>query len=64
MAPASDQRRVTMKLVYRHALTVDWAGIGLPTGSTTGGVWDDDDAGQHWSALPARLAQIHAAWMG
>jgi hypothetical protein len=42
---------------------MDSAGIGLPTGSTTGGVRDDDDAGEHWPALPARLPPIHAVWM-
>jgi len=42
---------------------MDSVGIGLPTGSTTGGVWDDDDAGEHWPALPARLPPIHAVWM-
>jgi hypothetical protein len=51
-------------LVYRHALAVDAAGIGLLMGSTTGGMWASDDAGEHWTALPARLPPIHAVRMG
>jgi hypothetical protein len=60
---AGHPRQACYDLVCRHALAMDSAGIGLPTGSTTGGVRDDDDAGEHWPALPARLPPIHAVWM-
>ena len=51
-------------LVYRHALAVDSAGTGLLMGSTTGGLWSSDDAGDRWTALPARLPPIHAVRFG
>jgi hypothetical protein len=47
-------------LVYRHALAIDATGKRLAIGSTTGGVWTTDDAGDHWAALPARLPPVHA----
>ena len=51
-------------LVYRHALAVDASGEGLLMGSTTGGVWASDDAGDGWSALPARLPPVYAVRFG
>ena len=51
-------------LVYRHALAVDSAGRGLLMGSTTGGLWASDDAGDHWTQLPARLPPIYAVKFG
>jgi hypothetical protein len=33
-------------------------------GSTTGGVWASDDAGDHWTALPARLPPVYALRFG
>jgi photosystem II stability/assembly factor-like uncharacterized protein len=51
-------------LVYRHGLAVDPGGIGLAMGSTTGGVWTSADAGEHWTALPARLAPVYAVRFG
>jgi len=27
-------------------------------------MWNNDDAAEHWSALPARLPPIYAVWMG
>ncbi|HEY9023734.1 MAG TPA: sialidase family protein [Burkholderiaceae bacterium] len=51
-------------LVYRHSLVVDPQGVGLLMGSTTGGVWTSGDAGEHWTALPARLAPVYALRFG
>ena len=51
-------------LVYRHSLAVADDGDNLMMGSTTGGVWASDDAGDHWTALPARLPPIYAVRFG
>jgi len=51
-------------LVYRHGLAVDGTGNGLLMGSTTGGLWASDDAGEHWSELAARLPPIYAVRFG
>ena len=51
-------------LVYRHGLAIDSTGTGLLMGSTTGGLWASDDAGEQWSALPARLPPIYAVRFG
>ena len=51
-------------LVYRHALAVAGDGTTLMMGSTTGGVWATGDAGDHWTALPARLPPIYAVRFG
>lgn len=51
-------------LVYRHGLAVDGTGDGLLMGSTTGGLWASDDAGDHWSELAARLPPIYAVRFG
>ncbi len=47
-------------LVYRHALDVDATGNRLAMGSTTGGVWTTDDAGETWTELEARLPPVYA----
>lgn len=51
-APAYD-------LVYRHALAVDATGTRLAMGSTTGGFWTSDDAGEHWREVSAHLPPIY-----
>lgn len=51
-------------LVYRHGLAVDTTGNRLLMGSTTGGLWASDDAGEQWSELPARLPPIYAVRFG
>ena len=45
-------------LVYRHALAVDGAGVRLAFGSTSGGLWISEDAGDSWTALEARLPPV------
>lgn len=47
-------------LVYRHGLVVDDAGQTLALGSTTGGLWTSEDAGESWRAARTRLPPIYA----
>jgi hypothetical protein len=47
-------------LVYRHGLAVDADGATLVMGSTSGGVWLSEDAGDSWAALDARLPPVYA----
>lgn len=47
-------------LVYRHGLSVSDDGVSLLMGSTTGGVWSSDDAGDSWQPLDARLPPVYA----
>jgi hypothetical protein len=47
-------------LIYRHGLEVDESGERLAMGSTTGGLWTSDDAGDRWSEVPVRLPPIYA----
>lgn len=47
-------------LVYRHGLAVDDTGDRLVMGSTTGGLWFSDDAGDSWNISAARLPPIYA----
>ncbi len=51
-------------LVYRHGLAIDTTGERLLMGSTTGGLWTSDDAGEQWSAVPSRLPPIYAVRFG
>nr|WP_218884329.1 sialidase family protein [Burkholderia guangdongensis] len=51
-APAYD-------LVYRHGLAVDATGTRLAMGSTTGGLWTSDDAGESWHEVSAHLPPIY-----
>jgi photosystem II stability/assembly factor-like uncharacterized protein len=46
-------------LVYRHALAVDSTGERLAFGSTTGGLWVSEDAGESWAAVDARLPPVY-----
>lgn len=47
-------------LIYRHSLEVDESGERLAMGSTTGGLWLSEDAGERWSQSPFRLPPINA----
>lgn len=47
-------------LVYRHGLDVDATGDRLVMGSTTGGLWFSDDAGETWRTVSANLPPIHS----
>jgi photosystem II stability/assembly factor-like uncharacterized protein len=47
-------------LIYRHALDVDETGVRLAMGSTTGGLWASDDAGESWRLINAHLPPIYA----
>ncbi len=51
-------------LVYRHGLALADDGRTLLMGSTTGGLWSSDDAGEHWVAVKAHLPPIHAVRFG
>lgn len=51
-APAFD-------LVYRHGLVVDSTGTRLAMGSTTGGLWISDDAGESWLEVSSHLPPIY-----
>jgi photosystem II stability/assembly factor-like uncharacterized protein len=51
-------QRHAYDLVWRHALDVDATGERLAFGSTTGGLWISEDAGDSWSALEARLPPV------
>jgi photosystem II stability/assembly factor-like uncharacterized protein len=46
-------------IVYRHALDVDTSGDVLAMGSTTGGLWTSDDAGDTWQALSEHLPPVY-----
>lgn len=56
-APAYD-------LVYRHGLAVDASGTRLAMGSTTGGLWVSDDAGESWQEVSAHLPPIYHVSFG
>jgi photosystem II stability/assembly factor-like uncharacterized protein len=51
-------------LMYRHALDVAADGRSLLMGSTTGGLWASDDAGDHWRTVSLNLPMIHAVRFG
>lgn len=46
-------------LVYRHCLEVDSTGQRLAMGSTTGGLWISDTAGETWQCLSRDLPPIY-----
>jgi hypothetical protein len=52
--------RDAFDLVYRHGLDVDERGERLVMGSTTGGLWASDDAGESWQLVNAHLPPIYA----
>jgi len=47
-------------LVYRHGLAVDSTGTRLAMGSTTGGLWISEDAGDAWQCVSLNLPPIAA----
>ena len=57
-------QRDAYDLVYRHGLAIDGSGMRLAMGSTTGGLWITEDAGERWRAVDARLPPIHAVTFG
>lgn len=51
-------------LVYRQGLTLAPDGVTMAMGSTTGGAWISEDAGESWLALEAQLPPVAAvAWV-
>jgi hypothetical protein len=46
--------------LYRHGLDVDSTGTQLAMGSTTGGLWVSDTAGERWQLVNAHLPPIYA----
>ena len=47
-------------VVYRHALALDPSGDRLAFGSTTGGLWVSEDAGDRWISVTHTLPPIYA----
>ena len=48
-------------IVFRHALDVDATGEILVLGSSTGGLWISEDAGDTWKTISNTLPQIYVA---
>jgi hypothetical protein len=46
-------------IAYRHALDVDPTGNSLAVGSTTGGLWTTDNAGDDWRQISSDLPLIY-----
>ncbi|MEQ8193113.1 MAG: sialidase family protein [Rhodospirillales bacterium] len=46
-------------LVYRHGLAIDGTGKQLVMGSTTGGLWVGDTAGEQWTTVSSHLPPIN-----
>ena len=46
-------------IVFRHALAIDDSGECLAMGSSTGGLWVSEDAGESWTCLSSHLPQIY-----
>lgn len=51
-------------LIYRHALDVDVGGNVLAMGSTTGGLWLSEDAGESWRTISTHLPPVYAVRFG
>ena len=51
-------------IVFRHALDVDRRGEKLAFGSTTGGLWASDDAGETWQCLSHNLPPVYCLRFG
>jgi len=47
-------------VVYRHALAIDGTGDRLAFGSTTGGLWVSENAGDSWSMVSHTLPPVYA----
>jgi hypothetical protein len=57
-------QRHAYDLVWRHGLDVDRTGKRLAIGSTSGGLWISEDAGDSWTAVDARLPPIAVVRFG
>jgi len=53
-------QRDAYDLIYRHGLAVGADGKWLAMGSTTGGLWASEDAGEHWQLVNAHLPPVYA----
>jgi hypothetical protein len=51
-------QRHAYDLVWRHALDIDAGGERLAFGSTSGGLWISEDAGNSWTMPEMRLPPI------
>ena len=51
-------------LIYRHGLAVSSDGNTLMMGSTTGGLWVSEDAGDSWVTLSSTLPPVYAVALG
>lgn len=51
-------------LIYRHGLDVDESGQCLAMGSTTGGLWISESAGDEWDCVSTTLPPIYAVRFG
>lgn len=52
------------ELIYRHGLAVDDSGSCLLMGSTTGGLWSSDNAGDSWTEVSRGLPPIYSLRFG
>jgi hypothetical protein len=46
--------------VYRHGLAVDATGERLAMGSTSGGLWVSENAGDTWQTVSVHLPPVYA----
>jgi photosystem II stability/assembly factor-like uncharacterized protein len=53
-------QRHAYDVVYRHALAIDGTGERLAFGSTTGGLWVSEDAGDSWACVTHTLPPVYA----
>ncbi|HEY2527444.1 MAG TPA: hypothetical protein VGJ20_05735 [Xanthobacteraceae bacterium] len=53
-------QRDAFDLIYRHGLAIDDGGSHLAMGSTTGGLWTSDNAGECWQLANAHLPPIYS----
>jgi hypothetical protein len=53
-------QRHAYDVVYRHALAIDATGERLAFGSTTGGLWVSEDAGDSWACVTHTLPPVYA----
>ena len=53
-------QRHAYDVVYRHALALDATGTRLAMGSTTGGVWVSETAGESWTEITHTLPPVYA----
>jgi hypothetical protein len=57
-------QRHAYDLVYRHALALDQTGNRLAFGSTTGGLWVSENAGDSWAMISHTLPPVYAVRFG